>query len=434
MADTPDVVVVGGGFAGVTAARELTRHNVDVTVLEARDRLGGRTWTDVRWGKSLDMGGTWIHWTQPHVWAEVTRYGLELTSSPDSERAGWIIKGGECEYGTREQLEEIMDRGMSHIARRHSDLFPRAYEPLYNSEALAEIDRRSVAEEIASLDPTPAEFVLLDGMWATNFSATAQESALTQAVRWCALTNGDWRVMFDAIAKHKVVGGTKALLERIAADSSASFETGRPVQRIAAEGGGVTVSHSDDTVKARAAIVTVPINALAQVSFEPELAPGRAAMARERQASKGSKVWIRVEGRQQPFFGYATSDHPLTLIQYEYEHDGDSLFVAFGSDGNRLDGNDVSQVSEAFRAWLPDANVIDATEHNWTRDPYSLGTWPMLKPGQLTRYGEDLYEPQPPIFFAGSDVAQGWAGFIDGAIETGLRSAREVMAFLGDAS
>ena len=433
MSDTPDVVVVGGGFAGVTAARELTRHNFDVTLLEARDRLGGRTWTDIRWGKSLDMGGTWIHWTQPHVWTEVTRYGLDVTSSPDSERAGWIIKGRGCEYGTREQLEAIMDRGMSHVASRHQELFPRAYEPLYNESALREIDHRSMAEEIASLDPSPAEYVLLDGMWSTNFSATMEESALTQAVRWCALTNGDWRVMFDAIAKHKLVGGTKALLERIAGDSDATFRTETPVRRITADAQGVTVAHSDGTVRARAVIVTVPINALAGVSFDPELAPGRAAMAREHQASKGSKVWIRVEGEQQPFFGYATSDHPLTLIQYEYAHDGDSLFVAFGSDGNRLDGNDVNQVSQAFRAWLPDAKVVGATEHNWTRDQYSLGTWPMLKPGQLIRYARDLYEQQPPIFFAGSDIAQGWAGFIDGAIETGLRSSRQVVAYLGDA-
>lgn len=430
MADGPDVVVVGAGFAGLTAARELSRHNMTVTVLEARDRVGGRTWTDTRWGKQLDMGGTWIHWTQPHVWAEVTRYGLQVTSSPDSERAGWITSEGTCEYSTREELEELLDRGMSHIAEMHSDLFPRAYEPLFNADAVQLLDQRSVADEVQTLRPSPAEYAVLDGMWATNFSSTIDDAALTQAVRWCALTNGDWRVMFDAIAKHKVVGGTKALLDRIAADSTAHVHTATPVHTVVQNGDDVVVGYAGGELRARAAIVTIPINTLSAVSFEPGLSPGREAMAREHQASRGSKVWIRVAGQHQPFFGYATSGHPLTLIQYEYSHEGDSLFVSFGSDGHRLDGNDLDQVSEAFRAWLPDAKVVAATEHNWAQDPYSQGTWPMLKPGQLSRYGRDLYEQRPPVFFAGSDVAQGWAGFIDGAIETGLRSAREALEYL----
>jgi monoamine oxidase len=74
--------------------------------------------------------------------------------------------------------------------------------------------------------------------------------------------------------------------------------------------------------------------------------------------------------------------------------------------------------------------VLDVTEHNWTRDEFALGTWGMLKPGQLSGYGADLYRQEPPVFFAGSDIARGWSGFIDGAIETGLRSADQVATYL----
>ena len=64
-----DVVVVGAGFAGLTAARELSLRGHSVVVLEARHRIGGRTWTTERLGRTLELGGTWVHWTQPHVWA-----------------------------------------------------------------------------------------------------------------------------------------------------------------------------------------------------------------------------------------------------------------------------------------------------------------------------------------------------------------------------
>ena len=94
-----DVVVVGGGIAGLITARELTKAGLRVVVLEARERLGGRVWTDRRLGRDLEIGGTWLHWLQPHVWAEITRYGLEVTRGPRPEQAYWFA-GDEVRKGT----------------------------------------------------------------------------------------------------------------------------------------------------------------------------------------------------------------------------------------------------------------------------------------------------------------------------------------------
>ena len=82
--DTYDVAVVGGGFAGVTAARECALRGRSVIVLEARDRLGGRTWSAEWDGWQVEYGGAWVHWHQPHTFSEITRAGLETTLGPDA--------------------------------------------------------------------------------------------------------------------------------------------------------------------------------------------------------------------------------------------------------------------------------------------------------------------------------------------------------------
>jgi monoamine oxidase len=87
--DAYDVIVVGGGFAGLTAAREAALHRRSVLLLEARDRLGGRTWNAAWAGTPIEYGGAWVHWHQPHTWSEITRAGLSVELSPDPDIAAW---------------------------------------------------------------------------------------------------------------------------------------------------------------------------------------------------------------------------------------------------------------------------------------------------------------------------------------------------------
>ena len=144
-----DVVVVGAGFAGLTAARELTRQGLAVHIVEARDRIGGRTWLDRRLGRDLEIGGTWVHWTQPYVWAELTRYGLETTPSPEPERAFWWADGRRHEGGPDELLG-LIGQTNGEFVRDSRTYFPEPFRPLARDDFKA-IDHVSVQDE----DPRP---------------------------------------------------------------------------------------------------------------------------------------------------------------------------------------------------------------------------------------------------------------------------------------
>jgi monoamine oxidase len=424
-----DVVVIGGGFTGATVARELRHKGLGVLLLEGRDRLGGRTWTREALGHTIELGGTWVHWIQPHVWAEITRYGLELTQSPLPRWSRWIVDG-ELRKGSPEEFLGLLDGGMSTFLEDSRARFERPYEP-FHGEDLEEIDGLSVTDRLDEMGLDREQYAMNEGFWSICFNAPAREGALTQALRWGALSMGDWQLMLEAAATYKFAGGTRALMEAIIADGGADTQLSKPVAVIERSGEGATVITRDaDRISARAIIVTAPLNALNNIEFRPGLSEGKRAAASEGQASRGVKVWARLRGEMEPFVTLAPSDQPLMWLQYEYAVDGDSLLIGFGADAGRLDANDSAAVQKAIRTWLPDAEVVDSIGHDWVSDEFSRQTWPMLKPNQLTRYLRELQRPEDSVFLAGSDYANGWMGFIDGAIESGLKVSREVREYL----
>ncbi|WP_397517547.1 flavin monoamine oxidase family protein [Rhodococcus sp. 4CII] len=426
-----DVIVVGGGFAGVTAARELTQQGAAVILLEARDRLGGRTWTrESALGKSLDFGGTWVHWTQPHVWAEVGRYDLPLISSPVAEQALWKV-GDEIRHGSPDVMFDLLDTGMTTVLDGSAQLLPNPFHFRPVSDELKALDHITVAEKIAELNLDDEQHALVEGMWALNFSGRPEVSAYTQGLRWCALTGGNWHLLFEACATFKLAGGTKALLDAIAAQSTADVRLGARVQRIEQDADGATVTLTDGrTFTAREVVVTLPLNVLNTIDFAPALPADIRSVADEGQASTGCKVWVRVRGDVGKVAGLGPSTCALNFFQYEYDIDGDSLVVAFGCDATRIDVTDRGAVEIALREWIPEIEVVAVDGHDWVTDDLSQQTWAMLRPNQLVAVQNAASEPHGRVRLAGSDYAEGWAGFIDGAIESGKTAAARILQSL----
>src|SRR5699024_11088531 len=128
---TPHVVVVGAGFSGMIDARELQTAGVSVEVVEARDRIGGRAWTDDRMGRPLEMGATWVHWFQPYTWSEMTRYGQSIVASPEVDDVYWRT-GEKIRNGSPEDLNTLVDEAYKTIYERSSEYWPtHPFDPLW---------------------------------------------------------------------------------------------------------------------------------------------------------------------------------------------------------------------------------------------------------------------------------------------------------------
>ena len=251
----------------------------------------------------------------------------------------------------------------------------------------------------------------------------------TQALRWCALAGGDWKLMFEACATYKFARGTRSLLEAITGDAAGTdIRLNTIVTNIDEGADGVTVSCADGTtLRARHVVVTVPLNVLENLALVPELGHGLDAIAADGQASTGVKVWIRVKGDVGKFAALADSRSVLNFVQYEYAFDGDSLIVAFGPRSGVIDLHDPLAVEAELRKWRPDLEVVAVDAHDWTADPLSGETWPMLAPGQLDAVAHAAADASRQSGLPGQDYARGWAGFIDGAIESGLQVASSII-------
>jgi monoamine oxidase len=432
MREEYDVVVVGAGFAGLTAARELGSRGLRVAIVEARDRIGGRTFVAEQDGQRYEIGGTWIHWGQPYVWSELHRYGLPITESV-SGTADTIslLTPDALVTDTAEAMGKDLEAALTAycdvdgVGCRTALANPHAE----SAKLLQELDGLSLADRFASIPTSGHQRDLLLSFITMNAATDPARGGLHDQLRWWALGEYSVDALLKRLGRYKIAKGSSELARALLNDSNADLALGRPVSRIEVVEGGVRVQSKGMALNGKAVVVAVPMNVLGDIDFGPGLPAARVAAHQERHVCAGTKFIARVDRSVGAWVGFAPFPNPLTMVVADREVDGKSILVGFGPD-DAIDLGNLGQIEAELRKFLPGIVVQEVFAHDWTHDPYAKGAWTWFSPGQTTRALTALQTPAPPLFFANTDWACGWRGFIDGAIEDGIRGARDVLAFL----
>jgi monoamine oxidase len=417
-----DVIVIGGGFAGVTAARETTTGGASTLLLEARDRLGGRTWTH-RWNETdVELGGGWVHWHQPHVWAEITRAGLGVELGDDAQISSWFV-GEERREGSIAERDAIAERGWDQFVDGVLEALPLPHDPLLFGDELARFDAQTIAERIEDLELDEEEH---DVLWAELESLAhgrLEEAGAVAVLRWHALSGGSLALTQQTGGRITFLDGTQSLVQAIWKKAPYETRVSTPVAAVTQRDGGVEVhTRAGETIEAGRAIVALPLNALGGIEFDPPLSDTKRAAIELGQASRGVKIFIHARG-EPVFTNGIKPGHPFGYLDTEIIYpDETQLMIGFGYDQEICDASDLAAVQRQLDDIIPGYEAIAATAHDWLADEFSRGTWAIHKPGWYTTYHAEMQRPEGAVLIAGSDFANGWAGFMDGAIESGLRA------------
>lgn len=433
------VIIVGAGFAGLTAARELEAAGAKVTIFEARDRIGGRAWTEDRLGFTLEIGATWVHWMQPFIWNEITRYDQDIYASPNIEHAYWISEGN-VHAGTEEELTTKLLRPNNKIFEGSREFFPFPYDPLrvLDGDDADLIARFRAADQGGLLDAlrdgsyTQEEIDLVDGYWSAGYNGYTATASSLMAKHWVALSDHSMGLMDEQTLRFKLSNGMRGLYQPMAADLRAEIHLSTPVASIEHDTEGARIRLVNGSVlSADAVIVTAPLGALNTMDFSPTLSEEAQKVIADGFNCTGFKIWIKIAGHHS-IMAYAPTGYPITFTRSEYFLDDDStILVGFGPDHTKINLEDAAEVQELMRRWRPDLTVIGSTGHDWAADPWSGQTWATPRSGQFISGWSLFRGTDTRLRFAGADWAKGWNGVVvDGALESALTTARTLIGEL----
>lgn len=440
-----DVVVVGAGFAGLAAARELDKRGRDVVVLEGRDRVGGRSSTATIAGVPVDLGGTFVGPTQDAVVAMADELGCQTV--PTHSRGKNLIRwrGKVRAYRStipRLSILELLD--VSRIQWRFERVCRRVpVDEPWTSPIADTLDSKTLDQWLRYVHASAGARDLMTIMARVTWGCEPDAVSMLHAVRYVKAAGGLGRMLDveGGAQQDRFPGGTQQIAIRMADELGPRVVLDAAVHTVERHTDGTLAVISDKgTVTAKAVIVAIPPEHRKGIAFLPELPPEYGKLAQHWPQGNLSKAYAAYET---PFWrangcsGEALSDEGPVFITFDVspgdsDVQGPGVLLGF-TDSRTFDplppAERRDRALKGFAALFGDAALhpIDYLDHCWSAEEFAPGgPTAAVPPGSWTTYGPWLRKPVDGIHWAGTETADTWTGFLDGAIRSGQRAADEV--------
>lgn len=447
MSDQLDTIIVGGGFSGLAAARILQHANKKFLLLEARERLGGRTHTQYfADGKYVDLGGQWIGPTQDRMYALAKEY-----------QVAW--------YETYNQGKNILD--LHKTIRTYTGLIPKMdVASLINIDVLLK-RLESMAKEIPLEAPwlapkakawdslsleafirqysyTTSCYKVVRAGLETVYACELNEVSLLHALFYIKSGSSLNNLLSiqDGAQQHRLTGGMQTLAERIASSFSNSIRMNSPVKRITQQEDGVTVEGSDFSYQARHVIIAIPPVLISSIEFTPTLPIYKTQLIEKISMGIVGKVlgvYEKPFWREQGYSGQVVADEnePFQTLFDSSPADGQyGVLLAFCIANRARDFFSKDQemrktmALKSFAKYFGDAafKPVEYIDHCWADEAWSKGCYAGLYPtGAWTNFHDALAKTTGRIHWAGTETSSVWYGYIEGAVRAGERAADEIL-------
>jgi putrescine oxidase len=454
-----DVVIVGAGPTGLTAARELKKAGLSVAVLEARDRVGGRTWTDTVDGAMLEIGGQWVSPDQTELLALLDELGLQtypryregesVYIGADGKRtrySGETFPVSETTAAEMAKLTALLDALAAEIGATEPWAHPKARQ--LDTISFHHWLRQNSSDEEACNN---IGLFIAGGMLTKPAHAFSTLQAVLMAASAGSFTH---LTDEDFILDRRVVGGMQQVSRLMAAELGDDVVLGSPVRTVhwepagtaGAAGGNdtgyrVTAVSERATVHARFVIMAVPPNLYSRVTFSPPLPRRQHQMHQHQSLGLVIKVhavypapFWREDGLSGTCFGagalvqevYDNTNHEDprgTLVGFVSDEKADAVFELSAEDRRRA-------ILESIAGFLgPKALEPEVYyESDWGSEEWTRGAYASSYDlGGLHRYGKDQHAPVGPIYWSSSDLAAEGYQHVDGAVRMGRQTAARIV-------
>jgi monoamine oxidase len=446
-----DVAIVGAGLAGLTAARRLVDAGLDPLVVEARDRVGGRTLNhDIGDGKVVEVGGQWVGPTQRRMLALSQELGVDTFPTHDEGENVIEWRGENKRY--RGAIPHINPAILADVAQAQVRLDRMArrvpLEAPWEADRAGRWDAQTYATWLARNLATAGARTLFEIGAEAVWAQEPADLSLLHVLFYTHSAGG-----LDALLgtsggaqQDRFVGGSQLVALRVADALGADrLALAAPVRRIAHGADGVTVTADGVEVRARRAIVALPPALAGRISYDPPL-PGYRDQLTQRMAQgtviKCMAIYPAPFWRADGLTGQAASDVGPVRVTFDNSPPDAEPGVLLGflegrqarALGRRTPEERRDAVVGCFtRLFGPHAASPERyVERVWADEEWTRGCYGCAMPtGAWTEFGPALRAPIGPLHWAGAETATVWSGYMDGAVSSGERAAADIVSALG---